>query len=101
MMHRTYQDTRCHWCGGCRWALPWCRWAVAGPGRTTSRRAERSSWRGRLAGGPPPTGTRSGRARWCPEHQWHHTAIPETMRGQGAVPVGGGDNCLRQISHVI
>ena len=50
---------------------------------------------------PTPTGTRSGRARWCPEHQWHHTAIPETMRGQGAVPVGGGDNCLRQISHVI
>ena len=101
MMRRMYQDARCHWCGGCRRALQRCLWVVAGPGRTTSRRAERSSWRGRLAGGPPPTGTRSGRARWCPEHQWHHTAIPETMRGQGAVPVGGGDNCLRQISHVI
>ena len=35
----------------------WLRhpWTVAGPGRTTSRRAERSSRRGRLAGGPPPT----------------------------------------------
>ena len=32
-----------------------CPWAVAGPGRTTSRRAERSSRRGRLAGGPTPT----------------------------------------------
>ena len=29
-----------------------CPWAAAGPGRTTSRRAERSSRRGRLAGGP-------------------------------------------------
>ena len=34
-----------------------CRWAVAGPGRASRRRAERSSQRGRLAGGPPPTGT--------------------------------------------
>ena len=37
-------------------------WRPGGPGRTTSRRAERSSRRGRLAGGPPPTGTHSGRA---------------------------------------
>ena len=37
---------------------PRCRWA-AGPGRASSRRAERSSRRGRLAGGPPPTGTHS------------------------------------------
>ena len=54
-----------------------CAWAAAGPGRTTSRRAERSSRLGRLAGGqavrrpeicrghkqkaerPPPTGTPS------------------------------------------
>ena len=34
-----------------------CPWAVAGPGRASRRRAERSSRRGRLAGGPPPTGT--------------------------------------------
>ena len=55
--------------GGRRRDLPRCRWAVAGPGRTTSRRAERSSRRGRLAGGPPPAGTHSGRAR-RPEHPW-------------------------------
>ena len=58
--------TRHHWCGGHRrdpWA--WLRrpWAVAGPGRASSRRAERSSRRGRRAGGPPPTGTSSSPAR--------------------------------------
>ena len=37
---------------------PRCRWA-AGPGRASRRRAKRSSRRGRLAGGPPPTGTHS------------------------------------------
>ena len=40
---------------------PRCRWA-AGPRRTTSRRAERSSRRGRLTGGSPPTGTHSDQA---------------------------------------
>ena len=34
----------------------------AGPGRASRRRAERSSQRGRLAGGPPPTGTPSSPA---------------------------------------
>ena len=66
----------------------------AWPGFEPTRRAK-------LAGGPPPTGTRSGRARWCPERQWHHTAMPETMRGLVAAHVGGSDTCLRQISHVI
>ena len=37
---------------------PRCRWA-AGPGRASRRRAERSSRRGRLTGGSPPTGTHS------------------------------------------
>ena len=71
---QTQQHTRPHWCEGRRrdrraWLR--CRWAVAGPGRTThrdpdrleaaarpagpgrttSRRAERSSQRGRQAGG--------------------------------------------------
>ena len=46
--------------GGGAW--PQCRWAAAGPGRASRRRAERSSRRGRLAGGPPPTGTHSGPA---------------------------------------
>ena len=64
----------CRGAGG-RWRdLPRCRWAVAGPGRASRRRAERSSRRGRLAGGPPPTGTHSGRALRRPEHPWGHTA---------------------------
>ena len=56
------QNPHRHRCGGCRrgrraWLR--CPWAVAGPGRASSRRAERSSRRGRRAGGPPPTGTPS------------------------------------------
>ena len=54
-----------HWCEGRRrdrraWLR--CPWAVAGPGRASRRRAERSSRRGRRAGGPPPTGTQSSPA---------------------------------------
>ena len=66
----THQHTRRRRCGGRRRDLPRCRWAVAGPGRASRRRAERSSRRGRLAGGPPPTGTHSGRALRRPEHPW-------------------------------
>ena len=60
-----HQSTRPHWCGGRRrgrraWLR--CPWAVAGPGRASRRRAERSSRRGRLAGGPPPTGAQSSPA---------------------------------------
>ena len=47
---------------GCRRARLRCPWAAAGPGRASRRRAERSSQRGRLAGGPPPTGTPSSPA---------------------------------------
>ena len=43
-----------------------CPWAVAGPGRASRRRAGRSSRRGRLAGGPPPTGTPSSPAQQAP-----------------------------------
>ena len=59
-----------------------CPWAAAGPGRTTSRRAERRSQRGRLAGGPPPTGTHSGRGLRRPEHPWVHTAAPRSTTCQ-------------------
>ena len=90
---------------------PRCRWA-AGPGRTTSRRAERSSRRGRLTGGSPPTGTHSDQAPqvWrAPEgpegtgglrdNAPRHTPAcqsppmwraPEGPVGLTAVPVGGG-----------
>ena len=37
-------------------------WAAAGLGRASRRRAERSSRRGRLAGGPPPMGTQNSPA---------------------------------------
>ena len=47
--------------GGGAWLR--CPWAVVGPGRASRRRAERSSRRGRLAGGPPPTGTQSSPGR--------------------------------------
>ena len=64
--HKRTSATRPNWCGGRRrvWRA-WlrCPWAVAGPGRASSRRAERSSLRGRLAGGPPPTGTPSSPAQ--------------------------------------
>ena len=43
----------------------------AWPGFETTRRAE-GSRRGRLAGGPQPTGTHSGRAQRRPEHQRRH-----------------------------
>ena len=60
-----------------------CPWAVAGPGRTTSRRAERSSRRGRLAGGPPPTGTQSSPA----PPVWRAPEGPEGKGGlRGAAP---------------
>ena len=67
---RAHQNHKHHRCGGRRRDLPRCRWAAAGPGRASRRRAERSSQRGRLAGGPPPTGTHSGRALRRPEHPW-------------------------------
>ena len=75
---RTDQHARHHWCGGRRRDLPRCRWAAAGPGRASRRRAERSSRRGRLAGGPPPTGTHSGRALRRPEHQRRHKHQPKS-----------------------
>ena len=57
-------------CGGCRRTRLRCPWAAAGPGRASRRRTERSSRRGRLAGGPPPTGTHSGRGLRRPQHPW-------------------------------
>ena len=57
-----------------------CLWAVAGPGRASRRRAERSSRRGRRAGGPPPTGTQSS-----PAHRTARAA-PGTPAGPQAPP---------------
>ena len=90
----THRDTHQHAsrgrCGGRRRAWLRCPWAVAGPGRASRRRAERSSRRGRLAGGPPPTGTTSS-----PAQQGAQSARPDsTPRGatrntaQGRGPAG-------------
>ena len=56
-----------------RGAWPRCRWAAAGPGRASrSITPSRRLACGDLAGGPPPTGTHSGRARQRPERQRRH-----------------------------
>ena len=61
--HTAPRHCRCEGRRRVRRARLGCRWAVAGPGRASSRRAERSSRRGRLAGGPPPTGASRSPAR--------------------------------------
>ena len=63
--HNNVSTARCKTRGGRAWLR--CPWAAAGPGRASRRRAERSSQRGRLAGGPPPNSTHSG----LNEHQQH------------------------------
>ena len=83
------QHTRPHRCEGRRRDLPRCRWAAAGPGRASRRRAERSSRRGRLAGGPPPSGTHSGRVLRHPEHPWRPTTTT-TRRPRRAARAGTG-----------
>ena len=47
---------------------------AAGPdgARNTSGATSNNTRRGRLAGGPPPTGTHSGRALRRPKHPWDH-----------------------------
>ena len=68
-----------------------CPWAAAGPGRTTSRRAERSSRRGRLAGEPPPTGTHSSPARRTARPAPGTPAAPQPQtQKSGPEPLGSG-----------
>ena len=71
--------TRHHWCGGHRKVRrAWLRYrCAAGPGRASRRRAERSSRRGRLAGGSPPTGTHSDQAPLV----WRASEGPEGTGG--------------------
>ena len=64
-----------------------------GHGRASRRGAERSSQRGRPAGGPPPTGTHSGRALRRPEHQQRYKQHKQSHRSstntaQGRGPAG-------------
>ena len=75
-------------------------WAAAGPGRASRRRAERSSQRGRLAGGPPPTGTPSSPAQQAAGYaKGAGTEVPAPCRltqplprrGLGRMTVSPGD----------
>ena len=68
-------------------------WAAAGPGRASRRRAERSSRRGRLAGGPPPTGAPSSPAPQQDQTAPGTPAEPQTQtqtRQSGPEPLGSG-----------
>ena len=65
-----------------------CPWAAAGPGRASRRRAERSSQRGRLAGGPPPTGAPSSPATRPGPTAPRTSAVPQATKQQGQ-GVGG------------
>ena len=102
-----------------RFAMPagyggaWLRrpWAVAGPGRASRRHAERSSQRGRRAGGPPVWRAQEGQAaaaagyggawprcRWVAAGPGGHSQLqaspdwrpPRGLRGLAAAAVGGG-----------
>ena len=87
----THQHSQRRRCGGRRRAprvrRAWlrCPWAAAGPGRASSRRAERSSLRGRLAGGPPPTGTPSSPA---PQPGPPAPATPAAPHDRAGTPKG-------------
>ena len=89
----THQHSQRRRCGGRRRAprarRAWlrCPWAVAGPGRASSRRAERSSPRGRLAGGPPPTGTPSSPA---PQPGPPAPETPAAPHDRAGTPKGAG-----------
>ena len=73
-------------------------WAAAGPGRASRRRAERSSQRGRLAGGPPPTGTPSSPATRPGPTAPRTPAVPQATKqqGQGVGGPGCGTHGRRQ-----
>ena len=108
-IHRATSATWHHWCGGRRRDLPRCRWAVAGPGRTTHRhpdrleaaarpagpgrasrrRAERSSRRGRRAGGQAARRPEICRGSKPPTPRRHNkTARPQWGRAAVAVALG-------------
>ena len=78
-----------------------CPWAVAGPGRASRRRAERSSRRGRLAGGPPPTGTLSSPAHAQPSRAWNTSGTTENVsRETSAQPPAPLPRMARKVAHL-
>ena len=87
---------RCPWAAvgpGCgargRWrAQPRCRWVAAGPGRASrSTTPSRRLACGDLAGGPPPTGTHSGRA---PQRSARNTSGATSNTTTGTTPTRPG-----------
>ena len=105
-----YESTRhtsatwCHWRGGrrrVRRAWPQCWWAAAGPGRASRRRAERSSRRGRLAGGPPPTGTHSGPARRTERATPGTPAAPQATMQRKRAAAREGRRAFTQLVHTL
>ena len=93
-IHRATSATWHHWCGGRRRDLPRCRWAVAGPGRTTHRHPDRLEAAARPAGPgrasrrraePKARGTDGSRAGRRPRaHQAarpKHTSSARNTRG--------------------
>ena len=84
------QHNRPHWCEGRRRdrrARLRCPWVVAGPGRASRRRAERSSRRGQLAGGPPPTGTPSSPAQQgAPSNPAQQETVGKARRSSPSEP---------------
>ena len=84
---------------GCRRARLRCPWAAAGPGRASRRRAERSSQRGRLAGGPPPTGTPSSPATRPGPTAPGTPAAPQPTRARHAETPPRRLNCLPFLGH--
>ena len=81
----SYRKPHQRQCGGCRRARLRCRWAAAGPGRASRRRAERSSRRGRRAGGQAPRRSEIRRpGPKAPGTPAEHTKQPDPASGQAA-----------------
>ena len=81
------QHTRPHWCEGRRRDLPRCRWAAAGPGRASRRRAEPKARGadGSRAGRRPPARTAAGASgarntRGATQQHSHTVAGPSGAR---------------------
>ena len=96
----TRQRTRRRRCGGRRRdqrAWPRCRWVAAGPGRASrSTTPSRRLACGDLAGGPPPTGTHSGRTpQSSPARQVRPDGARNTRGGHKQPGPAGSQERLR------
>ena len=105
------QHTRPHWCEGRRRDLPRCRWAAAGPGRASRRRAEPKARGadGSRAGRRPPARTAAGASgarntRGATQQHSHTVAGPSgarNTRGHTKPPGPTGAGRLSQYQRLI